>query len=174
MLAEAAYAAVYTGAGDLDELARGALELAAGPRARALALIAHGAALVIRGDAAAAEPLEEAGALIRATPELRDDVSLAVWLGVVPAYLRAGLEQYEPLAAAIALARDRGVVGVLPVALFFLGVGQSSAGSWARAAASFDRGGAARRGGRAARRRDRLALRPLAAGGPARERRTGR
>ena len=137
MLAEAAYAAVYTGAGDLDELARGALELAEGPRARALALIAHGAALVIRGDAAAAEALEEAGALIRATPELRDDVSLAVWIGVVPAFLRAGLEQYEPLAAAIALARDRGAVGVLPVALFFLGVGQSSAGSWARAAASF-------------------------------------
>ena len=137
MLAEAAYAAVYTGAGDLDELARGALELAEGPRARALALIAHGAALVIRGDAAAAEALEEAGALIRATPELRDDVSLAVWLGVVPAFLRAGLDQYEPLAAAIALARERGAVGVLPVALFFLGVGQSSAGSWARAAASF-------------------------------------
>ena len=137
MLAEAAYAAVYTGAGDLDELARGALELAEGPRARALALIAHGAALVIRGDAAAAEALEEAGALIRAAPELGDDVSLAVWIGVVPAFLRAGLDQYEPLAAAIALARERGAVGVLPVALFFLGVGQSSAGSWARAAASF-------------------------------------
>jgi DNA-binding CsgD family transcriptional regulator len=143
MLAEAAYAAVYASdADDMQRLARRAHDLApAGvPKARCLAGIALGAALVIRGDRSASAPLEEAAALIAASPELRDDLDLTPWLGVVPVFMRSGDASYEPLIRAIALARDRGAVGVLPVALFFLGVGLSATGRWPQAAAALTEG----------------------------------
>jgi DNA-binding CsgD family transcriptional regulator len=139
MLAEAAYATVYTGSGDMAALALRAWELAPAedPKARCLASIALGAALVIGGDPMAAEPLEDAASLIAASPELRDDLDLAPWLGVVPAFLRADVAHYDPLVRSIALARERGAVGVLPVALFYLGVGLFAAGRWAQSAAAF-------------------------------------
>jgi DNA-binding CsgD family transcriptional regulator len=143
MLAEAAYAAVYTSAGqDMDELARLALELAPAdePKARCVALIALGAARAIRGDPTASAPLEQAAELIAGTPELRDDLALATWLGVAPAYLRAPDSAYEPLVRSIALAREQGAVGVLPVALFYLGAGRFAAGRWREAAAHFTEG----------------------------------
>jgi DNA-binding CsgD family transcriptional regulator len=143
MFAEAAYAAIYASAGDdMDALARRALELAPAddPKARCVACIALGAALVMRGDPAASEPLEEAEALIAGTPELRDDLGLATWLGVLPAFLRAPVSAYQPLAGVIGLARERGAVGMLPVALFYLGVGRLAAGRWPESAASFTEG----------------------------------
>jgi DNA-binding CsgD family transcriptional regulator len=144
MLAEAAYAALYASVGtEMDELARRAMELAPPgvPRARCVASIALGAALVLRGDPAASAPLEAAAALIAATPELREDVQLAAWLGVVPAFMRGDPAQYEPLARAVALARERGAVGVLPFALFYLGTGLLATGrQWAEAAAAFAEG----------------------------------
>jgi DNA-binding CsgD family transcriptional regulator len=138
MLADATYAAVYI-AGDMQALAGRALELAPPdvPSARCVACIAWGAALVIRGDPSASAALEEARGLIAGTPELRDDIRLAAWLGVLPAFLRASLDQYGPLADTIARARERGAIGVLPVALFYLGVGQLAGGRWAESAASF-------------------------------------
>jgi DNA-binding CsgD family transcriptional regulator len=143
MLAEAAYAAVYTSAGQhMDELARSALVLAPenAPKAQCVAWIAMGAARAIRGHPAASAPLERAAALIAGTPELREDVGLAAWLGVAPAYLRAPDAAYEPLVRSIALAREQGAVGVLPVALFYLGAGRFAAGRWAEAAAHFTEG----------------------------------
>jgi DNA-binding CsgD family transcriptional regulator len=139
MLAEAAYAAGYTGSGDMTALARRAWELAPAedPKARCLASIALGAALVLGGDPAAGEPLEDAASLIAASPELRDDLELAAWLGVVPAFQRADVADYDPLVRSIALARERGAIGVLPVALFYLGVGLFAAGRWAQSAAAF-------------------------------------
>jgi DNA-binding CsgD family transcriptional regulator len=138
MLAEAAYAATYTRPGEVQELARRAAALApaGSPRARCLASIALGAALVMAGEPAAAM-LGEAEALMAATPELADDVGLTPWLGVVPAYLRADIAQYEPLARAVARARERGAIGVLPISLFYLGVGSFAAGRWAESAARF-------------------------------------
>ena len=140
MLAEAAYATVYGNLGtEMDALAARALALAppGSARARATACIAAGAAGVLRGDPAAERLLEEAWAIIERTPELRDDLALAAWLGVVPAFRRASLDEYAPLERAISRARERGSLGVLPYALFFLGAGQLGAGRWAEAAASF-------------------------------------
>jgi DNA-binding CsgD family transcriptional regulator len=107
------------------------------PRARCLACIALGAALVISGDPDGLAPFDEAAALIAGSPELRDDIGLAAWLGVVPAFTRPDVAQYEPLARTIALARERGAVGVLPVALFYLAVGRLAGGRWAESAANF-------------------------------------
>jgi DNA-binding CsgD family transcriptional regulator len=140
MLADAAYAAVYTGAGaPMAALAERAVELAPRdvPRARCIACIARGAALVMGNDPRASEPLEEARGLIARTPELREDVELAAWLGVVPAFLRADLAQYDPLVRAVDLARAQGAIGILPVALFYLGVGLLAAGRWPGSAAAF-------------------------------------
>jgi DNA-binding CsgD family transcriptional regulator len=141
MLAEAAYATVYASVGDeMDVLAARAVELAPAddPRATCLAALALGAALALRGDAAATEWLHEASELIDTTPELREDPRLAALLGVPAAFLRAGPEGYEPAARAVRLARERGAVGVLPSALFYVGTGALGNGRWTEAAASFD------------------------------------
>jgi DNA-binding CsgD family transcriptional regulator len=140
MLAEAAYAALYANpAADMDALAARALAVAPpdSARARATACVAAGAVGVLRGDPAADTLLAEAWELIESTPALRDDLALAAWLGVVPAFRRAALEEYVPLEQAIARARERGALGLLPSALFFVGVGRLGAGRWAEAAASF-------------------------------------
>ena len=143
--AEAAYAALHgrRAAEVTIRTAERAVELAPPdePRARCLAAIALGAALVLNGRAEAADWLAEAAALIEATPALRDDVRLAALLGVpadVPARRReAG---YAPLRRAVALARERGAVGVLPFALFYVGMGAFGSGRWAEAAAHFEEG----------------------------------
>ncbi len=140
MLAEAAYAAAYTSAGDeMFRLAGRAVGLApAGDaRARCLAALAFGAALVLRGDAEAAGWLRQAAALIDVTPALRDDVHVAALLGVPATFLRAEPAAYGPLAHAVMRARERGAVGVLPFALFFVGAGALGSSRWTEAAASF-------------------------------------
>ena len=139
MHAEAAYAAMH-GPSAMEEIfriARRAVELApAGdPRARCLAAIALGAVLVLGGHAEGKDRLAEAAALIDATPELREDVRLAALLGVPATFLRVDRAGYRPLERAVALARDRGAVGVLPFALFYLGMGALASPRWAEAAA---------------------------------------
>jgi len=144
MLAEAAYTALHgpSATEDMDRLARRAVELAPpdDPRARCLAAIALGAALVLGGRPGAADRLAEAAALIEATPELRDDVRLAALLGVPATFLRVERAGYRPLARAVALARERGAVGVLPFALFYLGMGALGSPRWAEAGAHFEEG----------------------------------
>jgi DNA-binding CsgD family transcriptional regulator len=108
------------------------------PRARCLAAIAQGAALVLRGEAEAEERLREAAELIEATPALREDVRVAALLGVPAAFTRGGPEQYAPLERAVARARESGAVGVLPYALFYLGVGAMAGPRWREAAAHFE------------------------------------
>ena len=142
MYAEAAYAALYgPGAAEaMDRIARRAVELAPAddPRARCLAAIALGAALVVGGRPEAADWLAEAMALIDATPELRDDVRLAALVGVPATFLRAERAGYQPLVRAVARARERGAVGVLPFGLFYLGMGALGSPRWAEAAAHFE------------------------------------
>ena len=99
-----------------------------------------GAALVLGGRAEASDWLAEAAALIDGTPELRDDVRLAALLGVPAAFLRVERAGYRPLVRAVALARERGAVGVLPFALFYLGMGALGSPRWAEAAAYFEEG----------------------------------
>jgi DNA-binding CsgD family transcriptional regulator len=144
MLAEAAYAALYSPSvgDDMEALAQRALELAPADDARARGLAAGtlGAALVLQGRPEAAEWLREAAAIVEATPALRDDVRLTALLGVPASFLRAGPEGYEPLARAIALARERGAIGVLPFALFFQGVAALASPRWAEAGAHFEEG----------------------------------
>jgi DNA-binding CsgD family transcriptional regulator len=142
MLAEAAYAALHgpSAGEDMARIARRAVDLAPpdDPRARCLAAIALGAALVLGGQAEATDWLAEAAALIDATPELRDDVRLAALLGVPATFLRVERAGYRPLQRAVALARERGAVGVLPFALFYLGMGALGSPRWAEAAAYFE------------------------------------
>ena len=139
MLADAAYAAVFTHPDEMLELARRAEALAPAEalRARSLATVALGAALVMAGDPSAADALEAADALMASTPGLAEDVVLAPWLGVTLVYRRADIEQYDRLARVVTLARNRGAVGILPVSLFYLGVGSFAAGRWPEAAARF-------------------------------------
>ena len=142
--AEAAYTALHgrRAAEVTIKTAERAVELAPldEPRARCLAAIALGAAYVLNGRAEAADWLAEAAALIEATPALRDDVRLAALLGVPPTFLRTDQAGYAPLRRAVALARERGAAGVLPYALFYVGMGTFGSGRWAEAAAHFEEG----------------------------------
>jgi ATP/maltotriose-dependent transcriptional regulator MalT len=143
MLAEAAYAAGYELAGEeMDRMSRRAVELAPAddPRARCIAAIALGAVLVLRGDPEAADHLDEAFELIATTPVLRDDVRIGALLGVPAAFARAPAAQWAPLHRAVALARERGAVGVLPFALFYVGAGALGSRRWTEAAAAFGEG----------------------------------
>ena len=108
----------------------------------------------------AADRLAEAAALIDSMPDLRDDVRLAALLGVPPTFMRVERAGYRPLVRAVALARERGAVGVLPFALFYLGMGALGSPRWAEAGAHFEEAAATRRRDRAARRRGHLAGRP--------------
>jgi DNA-binding CsgD family transcriptional regulator len=139
MLAEAAYATLYADIGEMYPLAARAVGLAPADDARAtcLAALAFGAALVLRGDPSATEWLREASTLIDATPALRDDIRLAAMLGVPATFLRAEAEAYAPLERAVRAARERGAVGVLPFALFYVGTGALATGRWAEAAATY-------------------------------------
>jgi DNA-binding CsgD family transcriptional regulator len=140
MFAEAAFATVYGDLGEeMDRLAQRAAALAppGDARARCLATTALGAALVLRGQPDATAVLRQAARLAEATPELREDVRLAAWIGVAPAFMRADAEAYAPLERAIGLARERGAVGVLPFALFYRGVAELSGPRWTEAAATF-------------------------------------
>jgi DNA-binding CsgD family transcriptional regulator len=139
MQAEAAYASLHgpNAADEMERIARRAVALAPpdNARARCLAAIALGAALVLGGQAEASEWLAEASALIDTTPELREDIRLAALLGVPATFLRVEHAGYRPLARAVARARDRGAVGVLPFALFYLGMGALASPRWAEAGA---------------------------------------
>ena len=128
------------GAGEeMDRMAQRAVELAPAEdlRARSIAATALGAVLVLRGEPEAASHLEEAAGLIAAAPELRDDVRLAAFLGVPASFRRGAPEEYAPLHRAVALARERGAVGILPFALFYVGAGAMGSRRWADAAAAF-------------------------------------
>ncbi len=142
MLGEAAFATLYgpSPAVGIDQLSLRAVELApaSDPRARGLAATALGAGLVMQGRAEAARWLDEGAALAETTPALRDDPRTAALVGLPAAFLRSGPEAYEPLARAIALARERGAIGVLPFALFYLGVGMAASPRWAEATAHFE------------------------------------
>ena len=142
MLAEAGFATLYgdSPAADMEQLGRRAVALvpAGEPRARGLAATALGAKLVLQGRAEAAEWLAEAATLAETTAALREDPRLAALVGVPAAFLRSGPDAYEPLARAIALARERGATGVLPFALFYLGVGMLASPRWAEAATHFE------------------------------------
>ncbi len=124
----------------MERLGRRAVALvpAGEPRARGLAATALGAKLVLQGRAEAAEWLAEAATLAETTAALREDPRLAALVGVPAAFLRSGPDAYEPLARAIALARERGATGVLPFALFYLGVGMLASPRWAEAATHFE------------------------------------
>jgi DNA-binding CsgD family transcriptional regulator len=140
MLAEAAYAGLY-GRGvtsEMEQLARRALELAPAdaPRARSLAEIAIGAVLVFQGRPEAVGWLRDA--LANAPPALQDDPRTGALLGVPATFLRGGLESGEPLAKAIALARERGALGGLAYALFFQGTLMFASPRWAEAGAAFE------------------------------------
>ncbi len=141
MLAECAYTALYGSAGEeMEAAARRAVELAPGDdaRARCLASAALGAALVLRGDGDATAWLEEAAALLEATPQLQDDVALTAWMAVPAIFLRGSADDYEPLRHGLAAARERGAVGALPFPLFKLGTAAMAGDDWDEAVAAYE------------------------------------
>ena len=144
MLAEAAYAALHgpSAVEDMDRIARRAVELAPpdDPRARCLAAIALGAALVLGGRPGRRGPAGGGGGAHRrdaGSARRRAAGRAARRAGDVHAGERAG---YRPLVRAVALARERGAVGVLPFALFYLGMGALGSPRWAEAGAHFEEG----------------------------------
>ena len=130
MLAEAAFATLYgqSPAADMEQLARRAVALApagdaARPRPRGDR--ARGRRSCCRGARRPPSGSPRPPRWSRRRAALRDDPRLAALVGVPAAFLRSGPDAYEPLARAIALARERGATGVLPFALFYLGVGSA-------------------------------------------------
>ena len=143
MLAEAAMGAFY--AAD----AAGMLEC--GERASALAVrdgshrtaffaaIAQGMALVLsgQGDRGAAA-IRDAVRLLERSDELRDDPRLLVWAAMGPLWLRETDAGHELVDRAVATARSRSVVGVLPHLLTHVAIQHATTDRWVEAQAGFD------------------------------------
>lgn len=135
MLAEAVGACFLAGnpAGMIDAAARAAAMLPQrpSPRTAFLATIASGMADVVGGDAAqGTRQLRSAVAQIYAEPRLRDDLHLLPWLAIGPIFLRERNEAHELIDGALATARARAAVGVLPYILNLIARDQATTDQW--------------------------------------------
>jgi DNA-binding CsgD family transcriptional regulator len=136
MLAEAAAASFCAGRPvemlDAAQRAQARLGVDASPRARFLADTALGAAQIIGGEAAAgAASLRRAVALAEGEPALADDPQLLSWLALGPIFLREADAGRGLLARALAGARARAAIGVLPFVLTLLARDHATADAWA-------------------------------------------
>ena len=142
MLAEASSACFFSGdAAEMLAVAEKA-QVEALPglsvRARFLAAMALGTALIFGGDAAAgAEALHAAVTLAENSAEVRDDLRLLHWLAVAPLFLREDDAGRSLLGHALQTARSRAAVGVLPFALNLIGRDQATTDRWAVAEATY-------------------------------------
>jgi DNA-binding CsgD family transcriptional regulator len=107
-------------------------------RARFLAAMALGTATIFGGDAAAgAEALHQAVTLAENSAEVRDDPRLLPWLAVAPLFLREGGAGRSLLGHALASARSRAAVGVLPLALNLIARDHATTDRWTVAEATY-------------------------------------
>jgi DNA-binding CsgD family transcriptional regulator len=142
MLCEAVYAAFAAGdpAAMLTaaEAAQHALSEDASVRDRFLTATALGMARTLGGDAAAgAEAMHEAVALAESSVELRNDLQLLPWLPIAPLFLRESDAGRLLLEHALATARERAALGVLPFVLHLLARDEAGTDQWAIAEATY-------------------------------------
>ena len=142
MLAEAAGACFYAGnpAEMLRTAERAYSRLPAQPpdRVRFLAAMAMGMALIMGGDAAAgAQAVHEAVTLAEGSAGMREDLRLLPWLAVAPLFLRQTDAGRSLLEHALATARSRAAVGVLPFALGLVARDRATTDRWTVAEAVY-------------------------------------
>lgn len=143
MLAEAVNAAFYAAdPGAMREAASRIPPLVGAGTSRQAAFfasLAQGMALIFTGadQAGGAALVREAVALVEASDELADDPRLLAWAAMGPLWLRESPVRSPLVERAVALARERSAVGVLPFLLSHTGVDHASADRWADAEADF-------------------------------------
>ncbi|HSC91759.1 MAG TPA: LuxR C-terminal-related transcriptional regulator, partial [Gaiellaceae bacterium] len=143
MLAEAAEGAFYAAdTAALLECGARASALAAedgSDRTAFFAAIADGMALVIAGEGErGAASLRDAANVLERSDELRSDPRLLVWAAMVPLWLREGGAAHDVVDAAVATARARSAVGVLPHLLVHVAIEHATTDRWVEAQAAFD------------------------------------
>src|SRR5579884_964224 len=143
MVAEAAEGAFYAADGELI--------LECGARARALAVdgragrasfftaVAGGMADVVAGDGErGAAAIRSATQVLQGSVELRSDPTLLVWAAVGPLFLRARDAAHEVVDGALAAARARSALGVLPHLLMHVAIQHAATDRWAEAHTELD------------------------------------
>lgn len=112
-----------------------------GDRARALAALALGMALVMDGQGAAgAERLRATLATIERSETLGDDPRVLALAAVGPLFLREGGPASALIRRAESVARAQGALGELPAALFVAGREAAASDRWGPAKAYYDEG----------------------------------
>jgi DNA-binding CsgD family transcriptional regulator len=139
MLAEAIDAAFFAGAIDAMMRAAELLPRGTSPRARFLAAIAGGMARVMAGDGQRGiDSIRDGVQLAERSPELGDEDELLPWLVMGPLYLREADAGRALVEAAIASARARTALGVLPRLLNRIARDHAAASAWDTAAVEYD------------------------------------
>lgn len=142
MLAEAANALFYTGAGaEMRTTAERAFALASASgsrRAEFFAGIALGTAMVFVGEGDAGAALVRDAMQKQPSPEtLRDDPRLLAWVAIGPLFLREAATRRTLTDRAVEVARDQGALGVLPYLLFHVARDQATTNRWSAARAGY-------------------------------------
>jgi DNA-binding CsgD family transcriptional regulator len=143
MLAEAVMGAFLAGdAAAMREAGERAAALAArdgGGRPALFAHIAEGMALVMRGEGdRGATAIRNAVAIVERSEELRDDPRLLLWVAMGPLWLREAGVGHELVDRALAAARTRSAVGVLPHLLVHVAIQHAATDRWVEAQAAFE------------------------------------
>ena len=142
MLAEAVNASFYAGDAVTMRLAaeRAASLVPSGSEGRTafFALIAQGMALIISGEGErGARAIRAAVEVLEHSDELRDDPRLLAWAAMGPLWLREANIGQALADRALAVARRKSAVGVLPFVLTHVALEQAATDRWAEAQAGF-------------------------------------
>jgi DNA-binding CsgD family transcriptional regulator len=99
----------------------------------------HGMALVLSGEGErGAAAIRTATGVVERSEELQRDPRLVVWSAVGPIWLREGGAGHELIDRAVATARRRSAVGVLPHLLSYVAIQDAATDRWVEAQAGFD------------------------------------
>lgn len=107
-------------------------------RARYLAAMAKGMALILGGDAEEGAALVRFGVTLLPLDEEPDDPRWTAWTVMGPMWLRDGTAGRATVDRALDTARRRGAVGALPFLLTYLARDQAGGEAWAAAVACYD------------------------------------
>ena len=142
MLAEAVNASFYAGdAATMRLAAERAASLApqgSDGRTAFFALIARGMALIFSGEGERGAPaIRAAVEVLEHSDELGDDPRLLAWAAMGPIWLREANVGRELADRALAVARRKSAIGVLPFVLTHVALDQAATDRWAEAQAGF-------------------------------------
>ena len=142
MLAEALNAAFYAGDAVTMRLAAKRTASLAPPGAAGrmafFALIAQGMALIFSGEGERGAPaVRTAVEVLERSEELRDDPRLLAWAAMGPLWLREANTGQALADRALAVARRKSAVGVMPFVLTHVALVQAATDRWAEAQAGF-------------------------------------